>query len=285
MRKGMKESSDIIKIKNLEVFSRIGVLKEENVLGQKFLISVNMYTDMSEAASGDDIEKTVNYAEVCNCIYEYMKDNTAKLIEKAATDIAELILIRFEHVFRAEVEVSKPGAPVSMHFENISVAVSRQWHRAYLSIGSNMGDRKAYLDYAVEQIKNESRCRIRSISDYIETAPYGYTEQPDFLNACIGIDTMMNPHELLMFIGKVENGADRERDIHWGPRTLDLDILLFDDLMIADERLVIPHPEMDRRTFVLGPLAEIAPYEVHPVFGKHIIRMYEDLVSNENSKS
>lgn len=272
---------DIIKIKNLEVFSRIGVLKEENTLGQKFLISVDMYTDMSEAASGDDLEKTVNYAEVCRNIYEYMKDNTAQLIEKAAADIAEMILTNFSRITRADVEVSKPGAPVSMHFENISVFVSRQWHKAYLSVGSNMGDRKAYLDYAAEQIKNENKCRIRSISDYIETAPYGFTEQPDFLNACIGIETIMNPNELLGLVGRIETGATRERNIHWGPRTLDVDILLYDNLVIVEDNLVIPHPEMDRRTFVLAPLSEIAPYEIHPVTGKHIIRMYDELVRAE----
>ena len=140
----------------------------------------------------------------------------------------------------------------------------------YLSLGSNMGDKLSYLENAVEAIKNDVNCRLMKISDFVITEPYGPVQQDEFLNGCIMIRTLYSPNELLAFLQSLEAKANRTRDVHWGPRTLDLDILLFDDLVMDSDNLVIPHPEMHKRDFVLTPLTQIAPNAVHPLYNVRI---------------
>ena len=101
-------------------------------------------------------------------------------------------------------------------------------------------------------------------------------EQPDFLNAVVGLETVMSPHELLKVCNQIEQKLKRKRIIHWGPRTIDLDILLYGDLILKDEVLVIPHPRMHEREFVLKPLGEIAPDMIHPVLKLKISELYAE---------
>ena len=114
-------------------------------------------------------------------------------------------------------------------------------------------------------------------SSYLVTKPYGGVEQDDFLNACVELETLLPPAELLGRLHEIEQAAHRERLIRWGPRTLDLDILLYDDLILETGDLVIPHVEMHLRDFVLRPLREIAPHKHHPVFQKTITQLAEAL--------
>ena len=114
-------------------------------------------------------------------------------------------------------------------------------------------------------------------SSYLVTKPYGGVEQDDFLNACVELETLLPPAELLERLHEIEQAAHRERLIRWGPRTLDLDILLYDDLILETGDLVIPHVEMHLRDFVLRPLREIAPHKRHPDFQKTITQLAEAL--------
>lgn len=268
---------DQIIIKELEIYSNHGVYKEEKVLGQKFLVSAILYTDTKHAGKSDKIEDSVNYGEVCHRIRDIMEGNTFDLIERVAETIAKRILLEFDLVKKTEVEVKKPWAPIGLPIQSVSVKIERQWHRAYIGIGSNMGDRKRYIRQAAEQIRQEEDIRLVCMSDLIETEPYGYTEQGNFINGCIGIDTLKAPEELLDCLQELENKAGRERTIHWGPRTLDLDILLYEDLILHEERLTIPHREIPKRSFVLEPLVQIAPYVRHPVLDKTILELKDAL--------
>lgn len=272
---------DQIIIKELEIYSNHGVYKEEKVLGQKFLVSAVLYTDTRYAGKSDKIEHSVNYGEVCHRICRIMERNTFDLIERAAETIAERLLLEFDLIKKIEVEVKKPWAPIGLPIQSVSVRIERQWHRAYIGIGSNMGVRTEHIRKAAEQMKQEADIRMVCMSDLLETKPYGYTEQDDFMNGCIGIDTLKTPEELLVYLQGLENKAGRERTIHWGPRTLDLDILLYGGLMIHEENLTIPHPEIPKRSFVLEPLAQIAPYEIHPVFSKTILELKDALEEKE----
>ena len=130
---------------------------------------------------------------------------------------------------------------------------------------------------AVSRLSQSEGCRVKKVADYIVTEPYGGVEQDDFLNSCLELETLLLPAELLTLLHEIEAAADRKREIHWGPRTLDLDILLYDDLVMDSEALTIPHVEMHKRDFVLTPLVQIAPWVRHPVFGKTAKEMKEEL--------
>ena len=115
------------------------------------------------------------------------------------------------------------------------------------------------------------------VSDWMETTPYGGVEQENFLNGVFSLETLYTPEELLEVLQKIERGENRERRERWGPRTLDLDILLYEGKVMDTDRLTIPHRDMTNRDFVLKPLAQIAPYEIHPVLGKSIMELSREL--------
>lgn len=137
--------------------------------------------------------------------------------------------------------------------------MNHEIHTVYLSLGSNMGDRLAILQEAVDHLPKPVR-----VSSVYETAPVGGVEQSDFLNIVAAFDTTMSPRECLEMARRLEQSALRERRVRWGPRTLDVDVLLVGDLVVDDEDLVVPHPRMFQRRFVLAPLAELAPTLVAP---------------------
>ena len=266
----MMKQYDEIHIQNLEVFANHGVFQEETNLGQKFLFSLTMYTDTRKAGKSDCLEESIHYGEVSQFITDYTRKHTRKLIEAAAEDLATALLLHYPLLKGVTLELKKPWAPVGLPLETVSVKISRFWHRAYIALGSNLGDKKAYLDQAIKALKQHKECRVQKVSSYLVTEPYGGVEQDDFLNACLSLDTLLSPEELLDLLHEIEQAAHRERLIHWGPRTLDLDLLLYDNEVLETEDLIIPHVEMHKRDFVLKPLAEIAPNKRHPILGKTI---------------
>lgn len=273
---------DKIKILNLECYGKHGVYKEENVLGQKFVVSAVLYVDTRKAGTSDDLELSVDYGSVCHMINKFMQENTYKLIETVAEKLAEMILISYELVSQVTIEVKKPWAPIGLPIESAAVEITRKRHKAYIALGSNMGDSRALIDEAIEKLNAVPQNKVLKVSEFIVTKPYGGVEQNDFLNGCLELDTLLGPHELLDLTQKIELEAGRERLIHWGPRTLDLDIVFFDNKLINDERLIVPHIDMKNRDFVLKPMAEIAPYFVHPVYKKTMLKMLEDLNNGLN---
>lgn len=163
-------------------------------------------------------------------------------------------------------------------------APSPVWHRAYLGIGANLGDRRSYIQKAVAAISAAPDIRRVICSDLFETVPYGGVEQDDFLNGCISMETTQSPQELLAFLNGIEADLGRERIVRWGPRTIDLDILLYDDWIVDDDNLKIPHIDMQNREFVLKPLAGIAGHVQHPVLHRTIHELYNDLFAREHAK-
>lgn len=260
-------------IENLDCYGRHGVLKEENVLGQRFFVSCRMKTSFENASCDDDINNAVNYAEVSQFIVAFVGDNIFKLIETLADKLCDELLKRFA-IEEVQIRIDKPSAPIGLPLKTVAVELCKKWSTAYLSIGSNIGDKKAYLDNAVKELKNDSNIRVKNVATYIETAPYGYKEQDSFLNSCVEIDTIYSPEKLLKTINEIEQKADRKREIHWGPRTLDIDIVLYEDVIMHTKDLTIPHIDMENRLFVLEPLCEIAPYATNPVNKKSAREMY-----------
>lgn len=130
---------------------------------------------------------------------------------------------------------------------------------AYLSMGSNLGDRMDYLRRGVAGLAAAPGVKIREISSIFETTPVGLTDQPDYLNLVVAVETRLEPHELLRTCQAIEAENGRERFVRWGPRTLDIDLLLYDGVRLKTKELEIPHPRMHERAFVLVPLLEVEP--------------------------
>ena len=146
---------------------------------------------------------------------------------------------------------------------------------AYLSLGSNIGDREAHLRNAIEQIRKHGT--VQAVSSSYETEPVEYNDQAWFLNCALALQTGDTPDELLRSILQIEQQMGRQRIQRKGPRTIDIDILLFSDVVLDTPDLTIPHPAMAGRRFVLEPLAEIAPDAMHPVLEKTIRELLSDL--------
>ncbi|WP_288980840.1 2-amino-4-hydroxy-6-hydroxymethyldihydropteridine diphosphokinase [uncultured Parvimonas sp.] len=148
--------------------------------------------------------------------------------------------------------------------------------KVWIALGSNMGDGRKNLDKAVENM-NKNGVKVEKISTYIETEPYGYTEQDNFVNAVCIAETELSPRELLKTLLAIELEMGRVRLIRWGPRIIDLDILFYEDLIIDEEDLKVPHIEIQKRSFVLEPMDEISPEKVHPVFKKTVHELLLEL--------
>ena len=268
---------DKITIKDLEIYANHGVFPEENVLGQKFLVSAVLHTSTRKAGLTDDLTASIHYGEVSHLIKKIVSENTWKLLEKIAEETASAILLTYPLVSQVDITIKKPWAPIGLPLDTVSVEISRGWHTAYIALGSNMGDKEAYLKDAVAALDARSDCQVTAVSDFLITEPYGGVEQDDFLNGALALRTLLSPEDLLDLLHEIEYAAHRERLIHWGPRTLDLDILLYDDLVLDTPDLHIPHIELHKRDFVLIPLTEIAPWKRHPLMGKTIAKLLEEL--------
>lgn len=269
----LENAKDEIRIEQLEVYAYHGVFPEEKRRGQTFLVNAVLYTDTRKAGKLDQLEQSTDYGDVCCFITEWMQKNTCNLIEAVAEGLTKAVLLKYDLISGIDLEVRKPEAPIEQPFGYVSVKIHREWHRAYLSVGSNMGDRLKYIQDAVEALKAHPLIVVDRVSDLIVTKPYGGVEQEDFLNGAIEIETLLSPPELLETLHEIEAAAERVREVHWGPRTLDLDIIFYDKLVYEDDALVIPHQDMENRSFVLEPMNTLAPNYRHPVLGKTVSQL------------
>lgn len=154
---------------------------------------------------------------------------------------------------------------------------------AYIALGSNLGEKKQNILTALNYME-QSGLKVLAVSSLLETEPYGVTDQPFFINAAVKIETELAAHDLLRLLLSIELKMGRVRKRHWGERNIDLDLLLYDNLIINEKDLVLPHPDMQNRLFVLSPLAEIAGDVIHPVFKITISDMLDNLASGDENK-
>lgn len=151
-------------------------------------------------------------------------------------------------------------------------------HTAYIAFGSNIGDKENYIKKALEKIE-EREMKILKVSPIYETEPYGVLDQDSFFNGVAKIETNLEPENLIKELLDIEKHLDRVRERRWGPRTIDLDIIFYDDLIINEKDLIIPHNDMENREFVLKPLCDIDENFIHPVLKKSVRQLYDELKS------
>jgi len=272
---------DKIYINNLEFIGFHGVFPEEKKLGQKFLVSLELTVDTREAGKAGDLTKSVHYGLVAQDVEKLFLEKSIDLIETCAENIAEMVLKKYELVKEVKVIVKKPWAPLQMHFENVAVEITRKWHRVYLSLGSNIGNKRKNLLEAIRKIGELENTEVVKSSTILETEPFGYLEQDNFLNACLEVKTLMTAQEFLKEILQIELDMGRVREIKWGPRIIDIDILFYDKEIIEEDNLAVPHPWICEREFVLDPLSEIAPNYIHPLEKKTITMLARKLKERE----
>lgn len=247
-------------VQGLEISACHGVNDFEKTDPQKFVFDIEIEVDFYKAYKSDDIQNTVNYATVGKLITQITQNNTFNLIEKLAYECVFSIFENFRSVQEVNLTLRKPQAPMNKKFDSVGVNISLKREVAYLSLGSSMGDKKCYLDTAIEKLEKVRGIAVKKISPYLESKPYGGVAQNTFLNCAVEIKTYLPPHALLDEIQAIENACGRIREKRWGDRTLDIDIIFFGDRKIEDDRLIVPHPDYQNRDFVKIPIKNIAPH-------------------------
>ncbi|MFN5601161.1 MAG: 2-amino-4-hydroxy-6-hydroxymethyldihydropteridine diphosphokinase [Acidimicrobiaceae bacterium] len=252
---------DHIYVNGLRLMALVGVLPHEREGEQPVQVDIDLEVDLAEAGLTDNLVDTANYGAIAEAVSEVVRTSSDVLLERLVARIAERCL-QFDHVEVADVRLTKLRPPISENLDSTAVRIVRSRvdmkiparHRAIVALGSNLGDRVAYLRFGLERLSN-----VVAQSQVFETDPVGGPDnQGPYLNMVAVIDTDLDPYALLRRLLQIEAEAHRVRVERWGPRTLDLDLLFYDDVTINSEELIVPHPRFAERRFVLEPLSEVA---------------------------
>ncbi len=261
-------SADRIGLRGLRVRGYHGVLDSERRDGQEFLIDAVLAVDTRPAAAADDLSLTVDYAGLSERLAGIVAGEPVRLIETLAERLAQACLAE-PAVRQAEITVHKPNAPISLPFGDVSVTIRRERGvPVVIALGSNLGDRRQELQRAVDELAATRGLRVTAVSPVYETAPVGGPEQPDYLNAVVLAETSRPAAELLRRAHTIEVAAQRAREVRWGPRTLDVDIIAYGAETSSDAVLTLPHPRAHERAFVLAPWLDADPGAVLPGRGR-----------------
>ncbi len=258
---------DRIEIHGLRVMTVVGVLAHERESPQPLQIDLVLHADLSDASESDELDDTANYGTVSEAVADVVRESKDLLLERVAGRIADVVL-DIDRVEEVDVTVTKLRPPIPEDVQASSVtlrrmrlrqgAPKRQSHRAIVALGSNLGEREDFLRFAIGQLSP-----LAAESQVFETDPVGGPGgQGPYLNMVVAFDTTLDPFALVRRLQRIEAEAGRQRVVHWGARTLDLDLLFYDDATISSPELTVPHPRYAERRFVLAPLSEVAPERV-----------------------
>lgn len=257
-----------IYIKGLRVYAFHGVHPEEKEQGQEFIIDISCLVSDERACTSDRVGETVSYSSVTKKAIEIFTARKRDLIEAAANDVAEGILCRFPLVDAVEVTLKKPDAPVNADFDCMAVNLHRDRNgilnkppkvrKAYLALGSNIGDGKKNIEAAYSALSAIPGVKITKKSDFYITEPWGYTQQADFTNACCEAETTLSPEALLGAALGIEAAMGRVREFKNGPRVIDIDLIMYENETRDTPELRLPHSAFKERSFVLRPLLDVS---------------------------
>ena len=274
--------TDRIHLRGVEAFGYHGVLPDEKRDGQPFVVDVVMELDLATAGGSDELDDTVSYAEIAGEVVSRITGPSFDLIERLAEVVADDVL-RHRLVDAATVTVHKPQAPVGHPFTDVAVEVHRtRGVPVVVALGANLGDARATLESAVRAVAGLRGMRVRAVSPLVETDPVGGPEQPAYLNAVLVGDTTLDPDDLLRRLHEIEADHGRTREVRWGARTLDLDLIQVgtpasgSEVRREEPALTLPHPRAHERGFVLVPWSLADPAATIRADGQ--VRPVADLV-------
>jgi dihydroneopterin aldolase / 2-amino-4-hydroxy-6-hydroxymethyldihydropteridine diphosphokinase len=266
-----------------------GVLAAERENGQDFTIDVVLHLDTSVPAATDDLALTADYGLLATQVADVVRGEPFDLIETLAERIAQVCLVPAP-VHAVDVTVHKPYAPITERFADVQICVRRVANpssadaapltrtpitrvEAVLALGSNLGDREATLRSAVLGLRAMPGITVQTVSPVLRTASVGGPPQPDYFNAVVLVTTSLSAHDLLQACHRIEAAHDRVREVRWGPRTLDIDVIRYGALVSSMPELTLPHPRAAQRAFVLAPWLAADPEATLPVAdGAHAVR-------------
>ncbi|MGN0812434.1 MAG: 2-amino-4-hydroxy-6-hydroxymethyldihydropteridine diphosphokinase [Candidatus Coproplasma sp.] len=260
-----------INIKGVKVSACHGVLESEKREPQPFVFDVAIECDITSSVLSDNVNDTVDYAEVCTIVTDYCKKNCFNLIERLANGAAEEIIKKFPIIKAVEVTVHKPHAPIPYPFDDVFVMARVERNEVVLSLGSSEGEKEESLQFAVDRLAKTDGIEVLKVSSFIQSSPYGGVAKNKFLNGAVLISTILSPRRLLKIINQIEAEGGRVRTKRWADRTLDIDIIYFGNKLVEENGLCIPHPDYINRQFVLIPIKQIVPQFVCPLTHKRVI--------------
>ena len=255
---------DRIEINALRVMTLVGVLAHEREAPQPLQVDLTLHVDLSDAGYSDELADTAHYGLVAERVAAVMRESKDLLLERLAQRVAEEALL-IDRVEVVEVCLTKLRPPIPEDIASTAVRIRRdraqlgipvhQQHTAVVALGSNLGDRAGFLRLGVDALGGVLRQ-----SRVYETEPVGGPDdQGAYLNMIVVVQTPLDPFAFIRRCQRIEATAGRQRLVHWGPRTLDVDLLFYDDATIDTTELTIPHPRYAQRRFVLHPLSDVAP--------------------------
>jgi dihydroneopterin aldolase/2-amino-4-hydroxy-6-hydroxymethyldihydropteridine diphosphokinase len=255
---------DRIEINGLRVMTLVGVLPHEREAQQPLQVDLALEVDLADAGYSDELADTAHYGLVAERAAAVMRESKDLLLERLAHRIAEEALL-VDRVEAVEVTLTKLRPPIPEDLNTTAVRIRRdrkqlnvpvrQQHTAIVALGSNLGDRIGFLKYGIEQLGSVVRQ-----SRVYETEPVGGPDQQGaYLNMVAMVETPLDPFAFIRRCQRIEAMAGRQRIVHWGPRNLDIDLLFYDDANISTDELLVPHPRIAQRRFVLHPLSDVAP--------------------------
>jgi dihydroneopterin aldolase/2-amino-4-hydroxy-6-hydroxymethyldihydropteridine diphosphokinase len=255
--------ADRIEITNLQVVGIVGALAHEREIAQPLRVDLSLEVDLRDAGRSDELGDTVHYGEVSERVVAVVAESKDVLLERLAARIADTALA-FDRVDAVNVTLTKLRPPIPVAVDTTAVRIRRTRaeaelpahtvHRAIVALGSNLGDRESFLRFAIGELGH-----VVAQSQVFETDPVGGPDgQGAYLNMVVVVETSLDPYAFIRRCQRIEADAYRQRTVRWGPRTLDVDVLFFDDVRIVSDELTVPHPRLAERRFVLAPLSEVA---------------------------
>lgn len=242
----------------MEFEGHTGCFDFEKQNGQTFIVSLDIFADRIKGCYTDELSDTIDYSRIYEITGKIVNDDKGNLIECLAQKISDAVLESDDRIAKVTVTVSKPEAPIDGTFDTMEITIERSRKEfVILSIGSNLGDREANILAAEDALRAIPGVGELKLASIYETEPVGLEDQPYFLNTCVGFYTDIDPFDLLDKIHVIENDLHRTREVHWGPRTIDIDIIFYGDRVIMKPELTVPHPRWYLRSFVTVPLREL----------------------------